>query len=137
MGIELALWQRQKNCRPEVKQVAERMNRMGVVQVSIGGGEPFARDDLEELVACFMNEGLNTRVLTNAIGIPKTRIDRMIDSGLRNFSISLDSLYPERFDYICEKDGSWDEAVETMIYISKRLQGAKGALPTIIAWSVT
>jgi len=116
---------------PDVQLVAERMNRMGVVQVSIGGGEPFARDDLEDLVECFLNQGLNTRVLTNAIGIPKTRIDRLIDMGLRNFSISLDSLYPERFDYICEKEGSWDEAVETMIYISSRLKGMKGAMPTI------
>ena len=51
--------------------------------MSIGGGEPFARDDLEELVQGFIDEGLNTRVLTNGIGIPKSRIDRMIDGGLK------------------------------------------------------
>ena len=86
-------------------------------------GEPFARDDLEELVECFLEEGLNTRVLTNGIGIPMSRIDRMIDAGLRDFSISLDSLYPARFDYICEHDGSWDEAVATMVHIGRRLHG--------------
>ena len=46
-------------------------------------------------------------------------------------SISLDSLYPERFDYICEHEGSWDEAVETMTHISSRLKGVGGAMPTI------
>ena len=116
---------------PEVHQVAQRMKKIGVAQVSIGGGEPFARDDLEELVECFLQRGLNTRVLTNGIGIPMTRIDRMIDSGLRNFSISLDSLYPARFDYICEHEGSWNEAVSTMVHIGKRVHGKKGALPTI------
>ena len=116
---------------PEVQRVAKRMRKLGVAQVSIGGGEPFARDDLEELVECFINEGLNTRVLTNGIGIPLERIDRMIDAGLKNFSISLDSLYPARFDYICEYDGSWDEAVATMVHIGRRLHGQKGALPTI------
>ena len=116
---------------PEVAEVAARMNRLGVAQVSIGGGEPFARDDLEELVQCFIDEGLNTRVLTNGIGIPFERVDRMIDGGLRNFSISLDSLYPERFDYICEKEGSWDEAVRMMTHISGRLHGKTGAMPTI------
>jgi MoaA/NifB/PqqE/SkfB family radical SAM enzyme len=116
---------------PEVKQVASRMKKLGVAQVSIGGGEPFARDDLEELVKCFLDENLNVRVLTNGIGIPVSRIDRMIDDGLCNFSISLDSLYPERFDYICEKEGSWDEAVRTMVHISNRLKGKRGALPTI------
>jgi len=116
---------------PEVKQVAHRMRKLGVAQVSIGGGEPFARDDLEELVDCFLKEGINTRVLTNGIGVPMSRIDRMIDAGLSNFSISLDSLYPARFDYICEHEGSWDEAVATMVHIGKRLHGKKGALPTI------
>ena len=116
---------------PETREVARRMRRLGVAQVSIGGGEPFARDDLEELVQGFIDEGLNTRVLTNGIGIPKSRIDRMIDGGLKNFSISLDSLYPERFDYICEHEGSWDEAVDTMTHISARLKGVGGAMPTI------
>ncbi|MGC6507939.1 MAG: radical SAM protein [Myxococcota bacterium] len=116
---------------PETHEVARRMRRLGVAQVSIGGGEPFARDDLEDLVQGFIDEGLNTRVLTNGIGIPKSRIDRLIDGGLKNFSISLDSLYPERFDYICEHEGSWDEAVETMTHISSRLKGVGGAMPTI------
>jgi len=116
---------------PEVTEVAKRMRRLGVAQVSIGGGEPFARDDIEELVKCFLDEGLNTRLLTNGIGIPMSRIDRLIDDGLCNFSISLDSLFPARFDYICEKDGSWDEAVATMVHIGRRLHGVKGSLPTI------
>ena len=115
---------------PETRKVAEQMKRMGVAQVSLGGGEPFARDDLEEIVEGFLDLDLNVRVLTNGIGVPIQRIDRMIDSGLRNFSISLDSLYPSRFDYICEKEGSWDEAVNTMTHISQRLKGKK-ALPNI------
>ncbi len=114
---------------PEVRRVAQRMRKIGVAQVSIGGGEPFARDDLEELVQCFLDEGMNTRVLTNGIGLPLSRIDDLIDRGLENFSISLDSMYPERFDYICEKDGSWDEAVRTMTHISSRLRGR--GMPTI------
>jgi MoaA/NifB/PqqE/SkfB family radical SAM enzyme len=80
---------------PEIGQMAQRMGRLGVVQCSIGGGEPFA-----------------------------------CDFGVKNFSISLDSLYPARFDDICEKEGSWDEAVRTMTLISSLLPD-KDALPTI------
>lgn len=116
---------------PQVQEVARRMRRLGVVQVSLGGGEPFAREDLADLVHCFVAEGLNARVLTNGIGIDKAQLDRMLDDGVRNFSISLDSLYPERFDYICEYEGAWDEAVQTMVHIGKRLHGIRGALPTI------
>ena len=41
----------------EVTEVAQRMKRLGVVQVSLGGGEPFAREDLADLVHCFVKEG--------------------------------------------------------------------------------
>ena len=95
----------------EMGQVAERMARLGVVQVSIGGGEPYAVDHLEDAAKLFIDQGLNLRVLTNGIGVGNgrnevdrnylSRIDKTIDNGVKNFSISLDSLYPARFDYIC------------------------------------
>ncbi len=115
----------------QIKEMAARMYRLGVVQISIGGGEPFAYEELEEAAKCFVDAGLNTRVLTNGVGVTKERIDRCIDYGVKNFSISLDSLYPARFDYICEYEGSWDQAVSTMTHISSRLSGVPGALPTI------
>ena len=126
----------------EIGQVAERMARIGAVQVSIGGGEPYAVDHLEEAAKLFVDQGLNLRVLTNGVGIGNgrnmdlsreylSRIDKTIDYGVKNFSISLDSLYPARFDYICESEGSWDEAVRTMTHIGKRLHGVPGSMPTI------
>ena len=108
----------------QVKLMAERMARLGVVQLSIGGGEPFASPIIEDAAKAFVDQGLNTRVLTNGIGEGNgrnvvagrrylDRVDRCIDNGVRNFSISLDSLYPARFDFICEVDGAWNEAVKT------------------------
>ena len=115
----------------EIGLVAARMRRLGVVQCSIGGGEPFAHEDIEEAAKCFVDEGINTRLLTNGIGVGRNRIDKAIDYGVKNFSISLDSLYPKRFDYICEYEGAWDEAVGTIAHIGQRLAGVSGALPTI------
>ena len=91
----------------EIEVVAQRMARIGVVQVSLGGGEPFARDDLPEICRIFTNAGVNTRVLTNAVNVSEEKLQACLDAGVKNFSISLDSLYPERFDYICEHEGSW------------------------------
>jgi MoaA/NifB/PqqE/SkfB family radical SAM enzyme len=69
-------------------------------------------------------------VLTNGIGVSEERLRKTVDYGVRNFSISLDSLYPARFDYICEHDGSWDLAVRSMVTVGKLLEGTKG-FPTI------
>jgi len=115
----------------EIRQMAERMARLGVVQVAIGGGEPFAYGKLEEAAAIFVGQGLNLRILTNGVELDHSRVDKCIDAGVSQFSISLDSLYPARFDYICEKEGSWDMAVETIAHIGQRLHGRRGALPTI------
>ncbi len=115
---------------PEVQQMAQRLGRLGVVQLAIGGGEPFASDILEEAAKCFVDAGMNVRLLTNGVGVGPERIQKAVDYGVRAFSISLDSLYPARFDYICEMDGSWDAAVRTMTVVSKLL-GGTDALPTI------
>ena len=66
----------------------------------------------------FVDEGINLRLLTNAIGVGRKRIDKAIENGVKNFSISLDSLYPARFDYICEHEGAWDEAVTNISHWS-------------------
>ena len=115
----------------QVQEVAARMRRLGVVQCSIGGGEPYAHEETEEIAKFFIDEGINLRVLTNGIGVGRHRIDKTIDYGVKNFSISLDSLYPERFDYICEYEGAWDEAVTTIAHIGSRLAGTPGSMPTI------
>jgi MoaA/NifB/PqqE/SkfB family radical SAM enzyme len=115
---------------PQMKEMAEKMARLGVVQLSIGGGEPYACDYLEDAAGQFVDVGLNVRVLTNGVGVSYDRIKKTVDKGVRNFSISLDSLYPARFDYICEYEGSWNEAVKTMTTVSKLLDGTNG-MPTI------
>lgn len=118
----------------QIEQMAQRMARIGVVQLSIGGGEPFSYEQLEDAAERFVDAGLNVRVLTNGVGVPAERIERCVRAGVRNFSISLDSLYRERFDYICEKSGSWDDAVRSMSLISRLLAETPGGhhgLPTI------
>jgi MoaA/NifB/PqqE/SkfB family radical SAM enzyme len=115
---------------PQIEQMAATMARLGVVQLSIGGGEPYACDYLEEAAKRFVDVGLNVRVLTNGVGVSEERLKKTVDYGVRNFSISLDSLYPARFDYICEMDGSWDMAVKSMTTVGKLLDGTNG-MPTI------
>lgn len=115
---------------PEMYEVAARMKRLGVAQVSIGGGEPFEREDLDQILAAFVQQGLNVRCLTNGVTTKKDELDRTIAAGCVNYSVSLDSLYPERYDYICEQPESWTRGVKTMTYIAQQTV-PRGGLPTI------
>jgi MoaA/NifB/PqqE/SkfB family radical SAM enzyme len=115
---------------PEIREMASRMRRIGVVHLAVGGGEPFFRSDLEEAVDAFVKAGLTLRVLTNGVNVPRERLERCIQAGLKGFAVSLDSLFPARFDYICEREGAWEAAVRTLTTIAELLRG-KENLSTI------
>jgi MoaA/NifB/PqqE/SkfB family radical SAM enzyme len=114
----------------EVRIIADNMSKLGVAQVSLGGGEPFEREDLAEIVKIFIERKVNLRVLSNGVTTPWPLLDQCIENGGVNYSISLDSLYPERYDYICEQDESWTRGIKTMIHIAEKTL-PKGGLPTI------
>ncbi len=114
----------------QVEVLARHLRRVGVIQLALGGGEPFVRDDLEEVVRILVAHGLNLRVLTNAVNVPRERFERCVALGVRAFSVSLDSLHPARFDYICQKEGAWEQVVRNMTIIADLLKGRRG-LPTI------
>ncbi len=114
----------------QVEQMAARMKRLGVFQLALGGGEPFMREDLEEVVGILLGHGLNVRLLTNGVDIAPERLERLVKAGLRDFAVSLDSLYPARFDYICEREGAWEEVVHTLTHMAALLHG-KRAMPAI------
>jgi MoaA/NifB/PqqE/SkfB family radical SAM enzyme len=109
----------------QVREMAGRLRRLGVVQLAVGGGEPFLREDLEQAVRAFTDAGLTLRVLTNGVDIPRERLERCIEAGLRGFAISLDSLYPARFDAICERPGAWEAAVRTIVTVAELLKGGR------------
>ncbi len=115
---------------PQIETMAARLHQLGVVQLAIGGGEPFIRPDLPDIIRVFVKAGLNPRVLTNGVGIGPRDIEACIDTGLRAFSVSLDSLHPARFDYICGMDGAWEKVVRNMTVMAHLLKGTR-ALPTI------
>ena len=114
----------------QIDFMAGRMERLGVAQVSIGGGEPFEREDLHDVARSFAKRDLQLRILTNGVTTSHSHLDQVVDAGCRHFSVSLDSLHPARYDYICESDESWTRGVKTMLHIARRTLPL-GGLPTI------
>lgn len=114
----------------EVELMADRMHRLGVAHLAIGGGEPFEREDLDAVASIFIERGINLRMLTNGVTTDHALLDRVIDAGCKNFSVSFDSLYPARYDYVCEQPESWTRGLRTMLHIAKRTL-PMGGMPTI------
>jgi pyrroloquinoline quinone biosynthesis protein E len=70
------------------KRVFTQARELGVLQLGLSGGEPLVRKDLEELVAHARAEGLYTTLVTSALGLTRTRAEKLKAAGIDHVQIS-------------------------------------------------
>jgi len=110
----------------EIDKMFEALKALGVTYVSIGGGEPLLRDDLPKIVETLIKKGLKIRLLTNGILINELTLNRLIGLGLRDFSISLDTLNPETQAYIHNGVEAWQKITDNIRLIAESVKDKKG-----------
>jgi MoaA/NifB/PqqE/SkfB family radical SAM enzyme len=98
--------------RPELdaealrRVIAECLD-LGVHVITLTGGEPLLRDDLEELVAAVPPELATTLVFTNAHGLDAARARSLRAAGLFGVHVSLDSPDPATHDRLRGCEGAF------------------------------
>jgi MoaA/NifB/PqqE/SkfB family radical SAM enzyme len=102
----------------QIKTLADSLKSLGVNVISLGGGEPFLREDLKEIIKLFLKKGFLVRLLTNGTLFREKDLGELIQLGLNNISVSLDTLSPEKQSYICNQEGIWDKIIDSMVLIS-------------------
>lgn len=75
------------------------------------GGEPLVRRDLFELIAYAHSNGIPMALATNGTLINRVLAERIVKSGIRRVSISLDGASHETHDQFRRMPGSFDKAV--------------------------
>lgn len=103
-GVDMPLEQLEK-CIRLIKE-------LGIVSVSIGGGEPLLYQHILEAVRLFSDSGIEVRMLTNGTLVTKTKMRELKKAGLNHISISLDSLDEAKQDDICGREGTWNHIME-------------------------
>jgi len=84
----------------ELERLARILIGLGIRKVRVTGGEPLAREGLEDFVAALRGLGAqDVSITTNGRGLAE-RCDRLVRSGLNRVNISLDSLDPAKFERI-------------------------------------
>ena len=86
--VELDRHRRELDTDTWLRVLAEA-EELGVVQVSLTGGEPCVRDDLEEIIARARQLDLYTNLATSAVPLPRARLKRLRGAGLDNVQISI------------------------------------------------
>jgi pyrroloquinoline quinone biosynthesis protein E len=84
----------------EWRRVLNEANDLGVLQLHLSGGEPAARQDLEDIVADCARLELYTNLITSGVLLDKPRLQRLRDVGLDHVQLSLQDVDPLNADAI-------------------------------------
>lgn len=87
--------------------------------VAITGGEPLMRHDLAECGKAIKDLGYPWGMVTNGYLLNESKLDELIQAGLLSVTVSLDGLQ-ESHDWLRNKSGSFDRAVNAIKAITKR-----------------
>lgn len=110
----------------QIEIMADNLQKLGTQVISIGGGEPLIREDLPEIVRLFLNRRISVRVLSNGVVNDYNRLQKVIDAGVINFSVSLDTLDPEVQNGIIGRNDAFDRVMETFSFLSPILKSRRG-----------
>ncbi len=97
----------------------DELNRCAVLSAGIGGGEPFLRDDLKELIKGIIRNRMRFNIASNGTLITNNMAE-FIASTERcdSIQISIDGSYPECHD-VFRGDGSFKRAVTGLRFLQR------------------
>ncbi len=105
----------------EAFQVIDNLAELGTSVVLLTGGEPFARNDLPKLAGRLIQKNVHPRIQTNGFASDKA-LKECADYGVRDISISLDSLEPTKQDLLNGGfDETWKRAIKTIAQVGNTL----------------
>ena len=100
---------------PQIETVARRLAELGARHAVITGGEPFLRSYLPEVVAAFAGRGFSVRIQTNGgPQVTRERLEACRNAGLRDLSVSIDTMDSDLQDTICGVRGAVGNALRTL-----------------------
>lgn len=94
----------------EIKAGLDILRELGVIEIVISGGNPLLRDDIDEIIKYASRFFITTIYDNGSIAAKKIEALRNADF----VAISLDSLDPEKNDFLKGVKGSWKNAVEAV-----------------------
>lgn len=97
-----------------VRDVIDQVLEMGTTFVIFDGGEPLTYPGLEELISYVDPEKAITGMFTSGVGLTEERARSLKTAGLYSLTVSFDSAYEEKHDYVRGRKGVFKSAVEAV-----------------------
>jgi MoaA/NifB/PqqE/SkfB family radical SAM enzyme len=110
----------------DVKNGLDILRQLGVVDVVLSGGNPLLREDIDEIIEYASRFFFTTVYDNGSMAVEKIRALRHADL----VAISIDSLDPEKNDYIRGVRGAWQNAMNA-VQVLREESISVGVAPTI------
>jgi MoaA/NifB/PqqE/SkfB family radical SAM enzyme len=94
----------------QIKKGLDTLRELGVVEVTLSGGNPLLREDIDEIIE-YASKYFITTVYDNG-SMAAQKIDALRRADF--VAISIDSLNPRKNDYIKGVPGAWKKAMQTV-----------------------
>lgn len=117
----------------QLKAIFVSLRKLGVRIVTITGGEPLLRADLEEIIGIARRHHLRAHVITKGALLTFDRAVKIIESGANCIILSLDTLNPKIYKNLTGRSfKSAEKALESLLYGKEKYQNVDVALNYVI-----
>lgn len=96
----------------------DEIDKMGVFQVNLTGGEPFIRKDFKEIITYLYNKGIDYKILTNGLLLDTSWINYLKKMNPKEIAISLDAITEEKYKEI--RGVSNKKVIENIVLLKKQ-----------------
>lgn len=100
--------------------------------INFGGGEPFLKDGILELIRFAADKGFKTNIATNAFLIDEDKAKEIADSGLSTINISLDSFQEKTHDRLRGVEGVYKRVCRAIEYLDRHCPKLEKGICTVI-----
>lgn len=105
---------------------------LGKKHIWFTGGEPFLRKDCIELVRYSSSIGLSIGVITNGILLKPDHMPLLIEAGLKEYHVSIDSMNPDIHDHLRGIKGVHRRVTENVLTLKKLLDKSEKRMKIVI-----
>lgn len=119
------IWKRESKdmTLKEIEQYAEILKGLEVQNVVVTGGEPFLHPDIIEIVKLLNDYGFSIRLQTNGTLVTEEKIKALAEAGLKNITLSLDTLDEKMFDWICNSKNLVQKIEKLLDMVAENMDG--------------
>jgi radical SAM protein with 4Fe4S-binding SPASM domain len=97
----------------EVKSVLDQLEKLGILQLRINGGEPLLHPQIDEMLMTLRHRRLSKVMLTNGTLLDEEKVRLLKESGVTP-TVSLDDSNAEGHDLFRGVKGSYEETIEAL-----------------------